>query len=698
MSPPGRLRSRLCAPQFRSKRAGSMGVEKLLIVTKGGEKALESARQQFGGQVVAVLSLGCCIDGQALPSTWRLVPIAEFAETERVSQEFLTFLDAWPRRIVRDGQTFDQLFRRRGGYSVWWTGPGRDRHPDRGLLPTLKALAICDHAIRSLVPRKVLLHVDDARLAAVLVSRCEGQVEWALLSGSVRPGLDPWTGRFRWLATSLTRLLLLPLKYLIRAICVRVLNGLARRSTLPKSDAAIVMVCEASRDVRYEGERMSLWFWEQFREAFVALRTGLVCRYRLVYRKNAWFRHPAWRMVARLSEALPADECYPALGSWWRELPCQIASIIRYFHLEGTGTFRASFRFAGADVAPLFIPQLRYAVARSIDWAQAVAAARRSLESSGRVSAMLVVKEMYASEIVTIAAARELGIPTVGVQHGAISPSHVMYTVPKGYIDGAPIPDYFAAYGEFAKDTVSVHGAYPAERVWVTGAPRFDHLVNNRKDKQAARSQLGLPRHARVLLLTTQSYPWFPEVAATLAAESRARRDWVLCIKTHPLSTAHIEVYRDLADSAEENNVRLFHSDLYELITACDVLISCSSTTVLEAVLTGRPTICVNFSSDPDQYPYAADGASVPARSPAELRQALITVFGPQNGDRLEKRRRDFLARHAGPTSEGKAAVTLARRIVELARPQEVSEESSRPGAHPESPDPSRSTCRRVRA
>jgi hypothetical protein len=114
--------------------------------------------------------------------------------------------------------------------------------------------------------------------------------------------------------------------------------------------------------------------------------------------------------------------------------------------------------------------------------------------------------------------------------------------------------------------------------------------------------------------------------------------------------------------------VRGFEGQIDWLLAACSVWISSSSTTTLEATLIGKPTICVNFSGHADRYPYVEEGVSLPARSLEELRYALALALAPSRQADCEARRQAFLRRHVGPTVDGLAAVTLARRVAELVR------------------------------
>jgi hypothetical protein len=662
------------------RRSGETAAEQVLLVVTGtAREVFQTVSRTHGRDRVHVLRVGAEPPPDSLPAGWSVLRPADFSDVDALRQAYLSFLNRWPDLPLPDGRSFDLSFRRPDGYSVWWTGPGRDRHPERGTFSTLAILWCVNRAVDALGPSRILIHAGDRRVATVLASRCRSRIPYEFLSGSAEPLPDPWSGTGSWLARSLGRLLAMPLKSVVRAWRVRVRERVAPRPVRSPNAPSVLFVCESSRDIRVKDGTASVWFWKEVRAALRDLDPACEFRYRLVHRRHPWMLQPEGRALAGLRGVLPPDERHPALGAWARALPGQVADLFRYARVERSRTFRQSFAFGGADLAPLFVPELRYAVSRSVDWAQAVAAAARSLASAGEVRAMLVVKEMYPSELVTIAAARERGIPTVGVQHGSISPAHLMYTVPRGYVEGAPVPDYFAAYGEFARETVSVHGAYPASRVWITGGARFDHLVRHARDARAARAKLNLPAASRIVLVTTQSYAWFPDVVRVVLDCVARQPDWFVCVKAHPLRPKHVQLYTNILQTTGGARARLYTDTFEQLLAACDVLVSASSTTVLEAILAGRCTICVNFSAEPDPYPYAADGGSLSARTPMELRQALERAFAPDAQAQLHRDRDRFLARHAGPAAEGMAAATLARYVVELgASPRDVRQHPSR--------------------
>jgi hypothetical protein len=419
-----------------------------------------------------------------------------------------------------------------------------------------------------------------------------------------------------------------------------------------------------------------VWFWNEISAALRRRRPGWRQFFlqKLGSRPESGWKygelyHTGWPLQRRLDDAAPLPDRFPALGAWCRALPRQLAALRRYRRLELSEGFRSTFRFAGADVSSLIVPELRNAVAKMAEWERGAAARVEALRSIGNVAAMVVAEEFYPTAMQDLAAARELGIPTIGAQHGTIMPTHLVYTVPRGQVEHAPVPDFFAAFSEYAKETVSEIGSYPAERVWVTGSPRFDYLVNTPPDRSQARRMLNLPADKRIILVANQTFAWFPRVVEATIAWARDREDCLVCVKTHPKRLAmRAGEFQRMAARLGADNVLCYEDRFAELLAACDVLISGSSTTVLEAALLGRGTICVNFSDEPDWYPYVADGGALRAKSESELalRLAELLEGDADAQERIVTGRMEFLRRHAGPAGEGRAAEELADRIEAL--------------------------------
>jgi hypothetical protein len=640
----------------------------LYIATEAESHISAEVAQELAGQTVQFLDLSDTGIETALPDGWERLQADDFFDADMFRREFLDFLEDTPQRPIYKKKSFDELFRLPSGYSLWWTTVGAERTPNKTPFREMRILWIADKALDSLRPAAIVAACRDGKLGSALVARAAAGRIPVRLRGAAAQARRPIG--LRWLWSQFVQSLKRPFKLSYQAAAVRALTRLRAESREKRSQPAILLRPKISRNLRVERGAPCLPFWSDFCREFS--RQAPQVRQRFLLNRDLkgeqtplipWLRESGARLLRSLDGAVPLIAAYPALGAWFRALPSQAAALIRLYRLERSPAYAQSFVFAGANVSSIFIPRLRQAVAGIAEWERKVAANVKCLRRVGNIKAMLVLAEFYRGPMVGIAAAQRLGIPTVGVQHGTIFPMHLTYTVPRGHVTGAPVPDYFAAYGDYAKEVVSMFGAYPADRVWITGTPRLDYLVKEPPDSSRARRSLGLPADKQIVLVATQTYRWYPQAVEAVFEAIKSRTDCVVCVKTHFGDRRRMPVYREMAERLGISSVRFFEDRFDDLLAACDVLISASSTTVLEACLLDRPTICVNFSHEPDRYPYAQEGASLPAGSRQQMQAALEVVLARDSRHDLAERRRAFVQRHAGPTAEGRGATVLAAQL-----------------------------------
>ena len=224
------------------------------------------------------------------------------------------------------------------------------------------------------------------------------------------------------------------------------------------------------------------------------------------------------------------------------------------------------------------------------------------------------------------------------------------------------MPDYFSAYGQYGKEVLTRHGSFPAEKVWIGGAPRFDRVLRKQTDRVDARARHGLPSDKFIILVATETFELSGGIVRVLLEFCRDIDEVLVCVKLHP-GDRFMDRYVAMARRFRAKNVRFYRAHFNDLLAASDVLIGAASTTLLEAILTGKATICANFTNEPDRYPYVADGGSLGAGSPEQLRMALERVRRAEDDPRLARSRREFLRRHLGPTATGRGAATMASLI-----------------------------------
>jgi surface carbohydrate biosynthesis protein (TIGR04326 family) len=619
------------------------------------------------------------LDGTAadseLPPGWSLWRPDDLIEASAVRRRFLAFLDAWPETTAGPGQSFRQRLALDDRYDAWWTSVGADRQATHGIFKYFRFAALLDAAIERAGPDLILLHTREPLATSLALDRARrSRIDVRLLPGCAAGGAASAHIGPGWLIQSARQALTSPLRSLWSAIwCRWVLRG--TRLFRPSTGRALVFASPFFRYLEIRDGSFAPVNWKELCAAVQALEPKLQHAF-LPWNAKHMFEagspgRPARRGVRALSGVdapiLIRERFFPLRGHGAR-LIRHLSLSRRLYQLSRLDGFEAACRFANTDLRPVIVPELMEAVAETTDWSLRQIQFARALRAAGRVQAVVLSEEMYRPSMPLLAAASNLGIPTVGVQHGTLMPAHLIYTLPSGHVRHAPAPDYFAAYGSYARETLSVHGAFPADRVWITGAARLDPLVNRPLDPAAARAALGLPADKKIVVLATQTFAWFTAAIRAVLTAMRDHPDAVLCVKKHPSTRAMpLQAIAALGAEIGAPDVRGFTGDIDLLLSASDVWISASSTTILEATLMGTPSICVNFSGEPDGYPYVEDGASLPGRSVDELAASLSHLLSGPVDDAERLRREAFLSRHAGPTARGQAALELATRLVNLA-------------------------------
>src|SRR5262245_62134543 len=110
----------------------------LVIIADLPVSSLEQELAPYGYGDVRLLNLTADADDVSKLVKGDVLSIGEYLDPLQVRDEFLRFLDAWPKKPLSGGKGFDDLFRRTQGYSVWWTSVGVERNPKVGAFPVMK--------------------------------------------------------------------------------------------------------------------------------------------------------------------------------------------------------------------------------------------------------------------------------------------------------------------------------------------------------------------------------------------------------------------------------------------------------------------------------------------------------------------------------------------------------------------------------
>lgn len=272
--------------------------------------------------------------------------------------------------------------------------------------------------------------------------------------------------------------------------------------------------------------------------------------------------------------------------------------------------------------------------------------------------------------------ARATGIPSLLVQQGLSRRD-----IPEwGFLSH----DAMAAMGQSSFRDALAQGV-SADQVVVTGHPGLDQFASSDPAGRAVRDELGIGAGEVFVLLASQ--PPVPgaftqnghrvEMLRAVLRAASSVGGVRLVVKPHPG-----ERRRELLALAADHPrviVADGRRDIVPLIRGCDVFATFFSTTALQALYAGKPVITVDFHDEPGARRFVDSGATLVARSAADLEQLLRSLTSPARRaaiDAMAPRRRAFLHDEVGPT-DGNAASRVAGLACQLLGRSQVVHASS---------------------
>ena len=174
----------------------------------------------------------------------------------------------------------------------------------------------------------------------------------------------------------------------------------------------------------------------------------------------------------------------------------------------------------------------------------------------------------------------------------------------------------------------------PAERVRVTGQPRFDALLDGLPpdSRERARASLGLDASRRVAVFASQprgipydeggSFTQEEALAGFLDALHEVAPDALALVKLHPVE--QIEPVAAAVSARSGNEVRLLENgSTVDLAAAADVFCGMTSIVLLDAALLGVPTVSIRPGGGASHFVDVNADLIRTATTPEEIRSAL---------------------------------------------------------------------------
>jgi len=319
----------------------------------------------------------------------------------------------------------------------------------------------------------------------------------------------------------------------------------------------------------------------------------------------------------------------------------------------------------------------------------------RTLVRDVQPSAIVLGNDMGPLERLFIREGQARGVPSLLVQDGVIAlrkeegalrpPAHRrlarMAMTPLGLRLHDPKP-----YGQNGADRIAVMGPAAArwlqsqgvarEQIAVTGLPTYDRLYAMQTGVLQPESldALNLPENGKIVLFSSQPY-----LRYNMCSEVTALRIWRMVVegvrglgaghhlvaKLHPSEDLEF-TRRWLGDDFPPEWTLTRDADVFSLELRSHALVTVSSTTALEAIYLGKPTVMLEGGLGALPIPYVESGAALLAKDAAELtvrlREALYALYDGPVRERLAASRQPFVGEYIGDM-DGRAA----QRVAEVA-------------------------------
>lgn len=247
----------------------------------------------------------------------------------------------------------------------------------------------------------------------------------------------------------------------------------------------------------------------------------------------------------------------------------------------------------------------------------------------------------------TIIAGNEKSIPTISLQTSLMNPNGREYIYSYEEISKFPIPTKTALNGEYYKDLLIKESSYPKDNLTVIGQPRYDFLFKEHYSKENFCIENGIDCNKKLILVTTQPFGFELHksindkfITAILGLE-KCLDEMLVIIKPHPRETS--DYYRGLIDDNSNFHILNEKFDTYEAINACDLLITFSSTTAIEAMIMKKPIIILNLTNE-EITPYTEYGAAILVKDEKYLFPTIkLAMYDNETREKLFTGQKNFL-------------------------------------------------------
>jgi len=303
--------------------------------------------------------------------------------------------------------------------------------------------------------------------------------------------------------------------------------------------------------------------------------------------------------------------------------------------------------------------------------------AKKIIETE-RPSVILMHDEYGALQMSLINAAKQVGIPTISIQHGIIYEELMPYFHLPEHISGKnaelnfPLPDRMCVWSKKVEEYLLKFGNFPGTIPVVTGDPKLDYLPSVIKNfsYQKITDEMKIPKNKKVILFATENLPNMIEkelVTNTILNEIKNLSDIHLIIKMHP-NEDDVSFYRKKIDMLKLSNFSIVKDvNLYETLFISDVVVLTYSTVGYEAMLMGKPVISLNLLGLHDDASLIRKELAFVVKKKEDFLTTIKNCLDPKFIEEHVKNAELFAEQELGK-ADGKAADRIVKSIFDLKR------------------------------
>jgi len=225
-------------------------------------------------------------------------------------------------------------------------------------------------------------------------------------------------------------------------------------------------------------------------------------------------------------------------------------------------------------------------------------------------------------------AAKYQNIKTIGIQHGIIHNLQPSYCFHPNDINRKITTDYTLVWGSYWKDRLYSKFNYPKNTLIKVGQIRTDiipKIITERRN-----NMFNLPTYTKKIVFASQPLddPVLRKRAAfDVFTAMKNFQDTYLIIKLHPAEMKDFGYYEEIAKEAGAIKFKIVgHIDLYSLISASDIIITCFSTVGAETVYFNKPLIILDHLKQ-DIQNYHKERIAFRATNSSELKLLVKKIL-----------------------------------------------------------------------